>query len=45
MGFYVSANNGESFFNKNDNLGATRVTSILIYNNDIYVANGNYGGI
>jgi len=44
-GFYVSANNGESFFSKNDNLGATRVTSIMIYNNDIYVANGNYGGI
>lgn len=42
-GFYISTNNGESFISKNDNLGNCRITSILVYNNFVFVANGNYG--
>lgn len=42
-GFYVSTNSGESFIKKHDNLGQILVTSILVYNDFIFVANGNYG--
>lgn len=41
-GFFVSTDGGESFFNKNDNLGLSRVEDIMVYNYFVYVANGNY---
>ncbi len=41
-GFYVSTNNGESFFSKNDNLGISRIQAILVYNNYVFVGSGNY---
>ncbi len=41
-GFFISTDGGESFFNKNDNLGLSRVEDIMVYNNFVYVANGNY---
>ncbi|MEP0860244.1 MAG: T9SS type A sorting domain-containing protein [Ignavibacterium sp.] len=44
-GFYVSTNNGQSFINKNDNLGQSRIKAILVYNNYVFVANGNYGAV
>ncbi|AFH49023.1 5'-Nucleotidase domain protein [Ignavibacterium album JCM 16511] len=44
-GFYVSTNNGESFFSKNDNLGSSRVNAILVYNNYVFVGNGNYSAV
>lgn len=44
-GFYVSTNNGESFINKNDNLGQSRIQAILVYNNYVFVGNGNYGAV
>ncbi len=41
-GFFVSTDGGLSFFNKNDNLGLSRIEDIMVYNNFLYVANGNY---
>ncbi|MFN3873877.1 MAG: T9SS type A sorting domain-containing protein [Ignavibacterium sp.] len=44
-GFYVSINDGESFFSKNDNLGQSRIQAIMVYNNYVFVGNGNYGAV
>lgn len=41
-GFYVSTNNGESFFSKNDNLGTSRIQAIMVYDNYVFVGSGNY---
>lgn len=41
-GFFVSTNSGESFYNKNENLGQSRIQSIMVHNDFIYAANGNY---
>jgi hypothetical protein len=43
--FVVSTNLGLSFFNRKQNLGATRVTAIMVYNNYVYVGNGDYGAV
>ncbi|MGB9697314.1 MAG: T9SS type A sorting domain-containing protein [Ignavibacteria bacterium] len=44
-GFVVSTDGGLSFFNRNQNLGASRITAIMVYNNYVYVANGNYAAV
>lgn len=44
-GFFASTNMGESFYDKNNNLGLSRIQSIMIYNDYIYAANGNYAAV
>lgn len=41
-GFVVSTNSGLSFFNRNQNLGASRIEAIMVRDNYVYVGNGNY---
>lgn len=44
-GFVVSTNGGVSFFNRNQNLGASRIQAIMVYGNYVYVGNGNYAAV
>lgn len=44
-GFIVSTNAGLSFFDRNQNLGASRISAIMVLDNYVYVANGNYAAV
>lgn len=41
--FYYSTNNGLSFTLRNQGLESVKVQDMVVYNNYLYVANGNYG--
>jgi hypothetical protein len=41
--FYYSTDNGLTFFLKNQGLDSISIQDMIVYNNFLYIANGNYG--